>query len=98
MATVVDLQAEKLARDDHLTGPARCIACGHQWQAVTPAGEFDAFECPSCHLHKGVLVYGVMPESWWECGCGCCLFSVSGITGDIVCWQCGTAQMFPENS
>lgn len=77
----------------HLQGEAICVNCGHVWQAVAPVGTFADLECPSCKMMKGALRFGVVPEEYWECGCGCHLFTVAG-DGEIVCWQCGAGQVF----
>jgi hypothetical protein len=85
---VIDINAAK----SHLSGEATCIACGHEWVCVAPVGVFKEMECPKCGAMKGLMKHGVMPESFWECDCGCYLFTVSGISGDIMCWQCGEPQ------
>lgn len=75
-----------------LAGPAVCVGCSHQWNAVVPIGTFDSIDCPACNRGTGVFQYGVIPEPTWVCRCGCFLFAISGKTGDIMCWQCGDAQ------
>lgn len=37
------------------TGPARCLNCGHIWQAVAPVGTQD-LECPSCITMRGLFI------------------------------------------
>jgi len=88
MPKIIDLQNKM----PHVSGPAVCVACGHEWTAVAPSGRFDELECGNCGLMKGVLKYGVVPEPTWVCGCGCWLFTISGKTGNIMCWQCGREQ------
>lgn len=39
-------------------GSAKCVQCGHQWQAIVPAGTFW-FECPECGLHRGAFIYPI---------------------------------------
>lgn len=96
-ANVVNFAEKKIQRDDHLGGEAICVGCGHIWQAVTPIGAFEGLECPECGGSKGVLRYCVVPESTWMCACGCWLFTVSGISGDILCWQCGVPQRWDND-
>jgi len=82
------------SKDDspHLAGHAFCVACKHEWVAVTEVEVFEELECPKCKTMKGVLKYGVTPEVYWKCNCGCNLFVISGISHNIVCWQCGKVQ------
>jgi hypothetical protein len=83
----------KTETDGHLTGPARCMGCGHEWQAVAPVGTVDNLECSQCRGFLGILVYPVMPESYWVCGeCNCHIFAVSGISKEILCYRCGSIQ------
>ena len=98
MADVVDLASRRVASsaDGYLTGECLCVACQHEWQGTAPVGVFDGLECPKCKTTKGVLRHGVVPEVYWECGCGCHLFAVSGISKQVLCWQCGVAQNFGE--
>lgn len=54
----------------HNAGPAKCLACKHEWVAVAPIG-VDTFECPACGCFKG-LYKGVAqrPEHLhYTCGC-----------------------------
>lgn len=83
-----------LERGEHLTGPAVCIQCGHEWQSVCPVGTIE-LECPKCHTHKGLLKFPVEPEGLaLVCNCGCHVFMVSKL-GNIICWKCGTIQILP---
>lgn len=57
-----------------LTGPAKCLACKHEWVAEAPIGDsiFDMV-CPKCDTRRGQLVYP--PELGegmvsWEHRCG----------------------------
>lgn len=92
MGNLIDM-TDKL-NNPHLAGECVCVACGHTWMGVMPVGRFDELECENCGLMKGVLKYGVVPEPTLVCDCGCWLFTVSGKSGDIMCWQCGTVQRF----
>jgi hypothetical protein len=88
MSKVIDINQYK----EHLSSEAICIACGHEWTCVAPVGVFDEMECPECGTMKGVMKYGVIPELYWQCNCGCYLFTISGKSNNIMCWQCGMTQ------
>lgn len=95
------MQAEVIsldARRPHLSGKARCTACGHSFVAVVAIGE-TWFECPECHTERALLRYPVLDEPAWpntfECGCGCDVFAIrSDSAGDvkIACLACGETQ------
>lgn len=77
MDNVISLDAHR----PHKHGPAKCLACGHKWEAVLPIpGAFTDFQCPGCGLYKGVFV-GLfeLPEGTlhYECKCGNALFELS---------------------
>lgn len=38
MSNIHDLSQERVAREPHSTGPARCLDCGYEWVAVSPTG------------------------------------------------------------
>lgn len=52
------------AYDPHLAGPAKCLACSHEWMVVTPVGPDYAFDlpCPKCDLSRGQLMYPPLPD------------------------------------
>ena len=65
MSEVVDLRAVRDARspeeegyDPHLEGPAKCLACKHEWHAVARTGE-DSVDmvCPKCDTRRGQFQY-----------------------------------------
>lgn len=94
MTNVVSLKQYKEEHEPHLTGDAKCLACGHEWVAVAPVGGSE-FECPQCGCMKGVYQMFVIDDpEIWVCNCGCDIFRV---TPDyIYCVNCGTEQTFPE--
>lgn len=50
---------EDRSPENILTGPAKCLACGHEWVAENiPTGDtvFDLV-CPSCDTRRGQLQY-----------------------------------------
>ena len=73
-----------------LRGPARCLHCGHEWEAVTPEGIVASLECPQCSLYKGVLQGVTEPDhsTRWVCNCGCDLFYILPSDG-CQCLMCG---------
>lgn len=80
--------------EPHGEGPAFCIACEHEWQAVAPAGTVE-LECPECQTMKGRFrrIFGTYEsESVWTCNCGNDLFRVTE-TGHL-CVNCGIFQRF----
>lgn len=91
--------------EQHLRGKAKCLACGHLWEAVTPVGsrvhydkngpESICLECPECHCPKGVYEQFVNYTDClsWHCFyCNNFLFSVILAKGDVptlACASCG---------
>jgi hypothetical protein len=87
MSNVVSLTDRKSG--PHLSGPARCVRCKHEWQAVTPEGVFKGLECPECGNFSGVRWGLIGPEhEYWQCICGCATFALSR-TGAPICVNCG---------
>lgn len=89
---VVDFAQKKLEASPHTQGPAICLGCRHEWHVVVPVG-VDSFECPKCHLMKGVHKYLVMPEDGavWVCNCGNKYFVITGKL-NAMCPNCGEHQ------
>lgn len=95
------MAAEVLSLDQyrpHMTGQARCTACGHDFVAVAPVGE-TWFECPKRGTERALLRYPVLDEPAWpneyQCNCGCSVFAIrSDSSGDvrIACLSCGVTQ------
>jgi Zn finger protein HypA/HybF involved in hydrogenase expression len=74
----------------HLSGPAKCMSCNHEWQAVAPIGT-EWLECPECHLEKGRLAYPVQRYGLeWKCHCGNDLFRMT--PDGCYCPNCGEWQ------
>ena len=64
---VIDMEAARLARTPHTSGPCKCLGCGHTWEGVVPCGT-SVFDCPQCGTGKGVragLVFIEQPH--WKC-------------------------------
>lgn len=92
MGEVIDLSEKRQESVAHLSGEARCTACGHEWVAVAPLG-CVALECPACHTMKGLYRHGCIPETHWVCNCGCDAFALDD-QGNTICYNCGTYQQF----
>jgi hypothetical protein len=91
VAEVVSLADAKAARTLHLEGPAQCVGCRHEWQAVAPVG-VEHLECPACGLHKGLWAKPVQRgEQIWRCNCGGELFRIAPHVGPY-CANCGAEQ------
>jgi hypothetical protein len=79
-------------RDEHLAGRARCIACGHEWQAVGRIGA-SWLECPSCGTMKGLYKFPCAPDEGdhiWTCPCGS--DALYATPKSLRCCNCGAAQ------
>ena len=62
-----------------LTGPARCLACKHEFVTSVPAGD-DIFDlvCPKCDTRRGQFIYPPnLPASAvvWRHSCGGTVFT-----------------------
>jgi hypothetical protein len=87
-AAVIDILDARRAREPHLSGPARCLACHHDWEAVAPVGT-SRLECPSCKTLRGVWSRpcgGAQGEPYWTCQCGCDLFMLT--PRSLICTAC----------
>lgn len=82
MGDVIDLDAQR----PHSRGPARCLQCGHTWEAVAPEG-MTRIDCPACQCHTGVWDGLFNQETCWVCECGNDAFSI--VPGGFVCLRCG---------
>lgn len=86
-ADILDLETARFLRNPHKEGRARCLACKHEWTALSPIGTVT-LECPSCGLMKG-LYLGLMEtqNAQWKCFCGewCFFIDVRG----PYCAHCG---------
>lgn len=71
-----------------LEGRARCLACGHHWEAAAPVGAYQ-LECPLCSCPKGAFMSFAFPENgyFWKCVCRNDVFAV--VKTGIVCVVCG---------
>jgi hypothetical protein len=78
----------------HVTGPAICLGCKHKWIAVRLSKEEawdESFECPECHLFKGVpegLFSPSVGSTRFVCPCGCDIFFV--LKDWYMCRNCGS--------
>jgi len=88
---VVKIGKEKT--ETHLTGEARCVACGHNWVAAAPVGVME-LECPGCQSMLGMFIWPTSPKSEkvWTCDCGCQLFYIVDVGNQ--CYRCGDIHTF----
>lgn len=82
-AEVVDLAGQK----PHMSGPAFCVHCRHEWMAIAPLGWITGLDCPSCLRYTGVFRAQAIPESRWVCKCGCDLYRLAA--KGPMCMNCG---------
>ena len=88
--TVVSLQEYRDEHTPHLSGEAKCVACGHEWVAVCPVG-VSFLECPKCGVFKGCMKYDVQRDgNHWHCKCGGCEFRIT--PDGTYCPACGAWQ------
>lgn len=90
---VIDLAAWKRDNTPHISGGARCLNCGHEWEIVVPVGTFS-LDCPKCDMRKGVFTGLVLPPEAWACLCGCVHFFITPTMS--LCALCGLEQAFGE--
>lgn len=89
-------------RDPHISGAAKCMACGHEWVAVVPVPmSTPDLACPKCDLSRGQLQYPVEPTddaNVWYCECGSTWFHLVRDRRDVIvrtlCAGCGNEQDF----
>jgi hypothetical protein len=98
-ADVIPLRARE-PEGPYLSGRARCLDCGHEWEASAPVGTVH-LECPKCTTSKGVMrgpVGGDVGEAEWTCNCGGDVFKIvarkDGTFKGICCLRCGAHQTF----
>lgn len=82
--------------DPHLSGPAHCVGCQHEWVGVAPVGTFR-LECPQCQTMKGVWRYPIEADDGdlaFTCNCGSIALTAYQRKGrfHIVCMGCGIHQ------
>lgn len=82
--------------EPYIGGDAKCIGCGHQWEAAAPVGTWQ-LECPSCGTMKGIFrnpVGAVEGDSVLRCSCGCEALTAYQRHGRVWlrCMSCGLDQ------
>lgn len=87
-------EPEPPKHDPHLQGPAVCLVCKHQWEAVAPVGTDAAtLECPECHAFKGAFTRYVQHNApAWCCEkCDGQLFMIMLVDDapSVACASCG---------
>jgi hypothetical protein len=89
MGDLVELSSYR-AHEPMMRGPAKCLHCKHEWEAVVPGGVFRGHECPSCGLFKGTMIGLAEPqlgESRYVCSCGNDLYYI--MLDGYMCALCG---------
>lgn len=89
---VVDIRSKQ----PHMSGPAICLMCGHQWIGVCEVGIVHGMRCPNCKLLKGVyegLCVSESPTQYFECECGNAHFMLLN-DGNQLCVLCGKEHGF----
>lgn len=87
---IIQFPTRKEQQTNTITGPARCLGCGHQWTAASPSGTTE-FECPQCSLIKGVRTGLIEPDNNTAilfCACGNSYF-IFVDNGWLLCPTCG---------
>lgn len=80
-----------------LQGPAQCLSCDHRWNAVAPAGQVFALECPACHLKRGTFSVPFERScTRWFCQCGSDRFQITDIGAS--CIGCGLVHDYAQIS
>jgi hypothetical protein len=86
-ATIHDLDAYR----PHLSGPARCLACGYCWVTVAPVGTVVGLECAQCGLSQGSFEGLISPETRFVCQCWCDIYYL--LPAGCLCVRCGLQPM-----
>lgn len=96
MAKIYNLEEIKRKREPHVEGPAKCLACGHKWEAFVLLEENTfGIPCPECKLERGEFVYGLAPsDPIYICPCGNDLFYVT--PSGPFCLKCGYTISFED--
>lgn len=78
----------------HGVGPAFCLGCGHEWEAVAPTGTVQ-LECPACRTLKGHWKFEFAPPAGQlvrQCDCRNQLFYLT--PDGHMCANCGMYQSY----
>lgn len=92
---IANLREERLKGRRHLAGRVRCMACTHEWVAVSEIGNMDGLQCPICLLFRGSFMGNIDPEKGdirYVCNCGCASYFIKltdGGVGNVICHGCG---------
>lgn len=94
--SVIDFQQAKEDRQPYISGEARCLGCGFEWQSSAPLeAAQDGLQCPSCETFRGVVKHNYGPDAEvYQCGCGEYVFNVTR-TG-VFCIACGCETPFAD--
>lgn len=91
MAEVVEIAKPEMKTK----GDARCLLCGHAWQATVESGTIF-FACPQCETNHGTFHNTVLNDDrHWHCQCGGSLFHIT--PAYVYCPICGGHQDFGKS-
>lgn len=95
MADILEFKRAAAVADDSsadgpwLSGPVRCVGCGHKWEGASPVGVISEMECPACGCEKGIRTGLVSLDTCWQCNCGSVFFVIGAM--QTICAHCGSA-------
>lgn len=78
----------------HAGGPAKCMNCKHEWEAITLKSKIHELECPECLHLTGEMIGQFIPSTLFQCGCGCELFYLTA--NGYMCPVCGDEKTAKE--
>lgn len=97
MGEVVKLRSDPIQRAG--VGPAKCLACGHEWTGEMPLPIPASLQCVKCESWRAVpRANWAPPESYavFTCNCGCDVYQfVVSLEGaeSCVCVGCGRSKL-----
>lgn len=78
MGDLIGIEDIRGAKAPHCSGPARCLACDHEWMAIVPLPfplpPDNWLECPKCGLSKATIAPFAPSSPVLTCSCGNKLF------------------------
>ena len=93
MGDVIDL----IRPSQYLTGWAKCLACNHEWIAVSIMPLPTALECPQCSTNRGVFEDHPVDDEVLACDCGSIHFAVN-MEWEPICLLCGKYHSWSDDA
>ncbi len=76
----VEEEGQEDGYSPHASGPAKCLACDHEWVAVVPhEGTRHDLVCPKCDMRRGQFMYPFETDTGcvlFQCNCGSQYFTL----------------------